>query len=187
MSRSTANLSTAAAAAIATAAPWVAKNYSEPHFVTMPSVEQYRSLHQVPDAPPSTSTFIDSRRNYQPTHSSTATTASFSAEKMQHQQQSHYEAPEAFYSGDILPLPSQGSNINSNNGSNTKAVHKKALTIHIDTPHVGPNGMPLVYGSSPEGPGKIKGRVRFAANYDCKGKDIQIIYEARAEASWSII
>ncbi|KAG0244633.1 hypothetical protein BGW41_006872 [Actinomortierella wolfii] len=66
-------------------------------------------------------------------------------------------------------------------------AQKKALTIHIDTPHVGPNGMPLVYGSSPAGPGKIKGWVRFSANYDCKGKDILIIYEARAEASWSTI
>jgi len=62
---------------------------------------------------------------------------------------------------------------------------KKALTIHIDTDLVGPHGMPLVYGSTPEKIGSLKGSVRFSSNYDCKGRDIQIIYEAWTESSWT--
>ncbi|GJJ70328.1 hypothetical protein EMPS_02677 [Entomortierella parvispora] len=63
---------------------------------------------------------------------------------------------------------------------------QKSLTIHIDTDHVGPHGMPLVYGSTPESIGAIKGTVRFASNYDCKGRDIQIIYEAWIESHWTV-
>ncbi|KAG0326461.1 hypothetical protein BGZ99_009493 [Dissophora globulifera] len=62
---------------------------------------------------------------------------------------------------------------------------EKALTIHIDTDQVGPHGMPLVYGSTPDGIGSIKGVVRFSSNYDCKGRDIQIIYEAWTESHWT--
>ncbi|CAO3570702.1 unnamed protein product [Mortierella alpina] len=64
---------------------------------------------------------------------------------------------------------------------------KKALTIHIDTDLVGPHGMPLVYGSTPEKIGSLKGSVRFSSNYDCKGRDIQIIYEAWTESSWTSV
>ncbi|KAF9170609.1 hypothetical protein BGX21_004958 [Mortierella sp. AD011] len=58
---------------------------------------------------------------------------------------------------------------------------QKSLTIHIHTNHTGPHGMPLVYGSTPDRVGFIKGSVRFSSNYDCKGRDIQIIYEAWVE------
>ncbi|KAG0272224.1 hypothetical protein BGZ95_012040 [Linnemannia exigua] len=58
---------------------------------------------------------------------------------------------------------------------------KKSLTIHIDTPLIGPHGMPLVHGSTPSHTGSIRGTVRFSSNYDCKGRDIQIIYEAWSE------
>ncbi|KAF9110352.1 hypothetical protein BGX27_006467 [Mortierella sp. AM989] len=58
---------------------------------------------------------------------------------------------------------------------------KKSLTIRIDTNHTGPHGMPLVYGSTPDRVGSIKGSVHFSSNYDCKGRDIQIIYEAWVE------
>ncbi|KAF9572736.1 hypothetical protein EC968_009464 [Mortierella alpina] len=64
---------------------------------------------------------------------------------------------------------------------------KKALTIHIDTDLVGPHGMPLVYGSTPEKIGSLKGSVRFSSNYDCKGRDIQIIYEAWTESHWTSV
>ncbi|KAF9418942.1 hypothetical protein BGZ94_009558 [Podila epigama] len=47
--------------------------------------------------------------------------------------------------------------------------------------------MPLVYGSTPEKVGSIKGTVRFSSNYDCKGKDISIIYEAIAESHWQAV
>ncbi|KAF9288084.1 hypothetical protein BGZ68_000843 [Mortierella alpina] len=45
--------------------------------------------------------------------------------------------------------------------------------------------MPLVYGSTPEKTGTIKGTVKFECNYDCKGRDIAILYEAKAEAHWT--
>ncbi|KAF9285232.1 hypothetical protein BGZ68_004027 [Mortierella alpina] len=64
---------------------------------------------------------------------------------------------------------------------------KKALTIHIDTDLVGPHGMPLVYGSTPDKIGSLKGSVRFSSNYDCKGRDIQIIYEAWTESHWTSV
>ncbi|KAG0082216.1 hypothetical protein BGZ93_004215 [Podila epicladia] len=64
---------------------------------------------------------------------------------------------------------------------------RKSLSIHIATDHVGPHGMPLVYGSTPEKVGTIKGTVRFSCNYDCKGKDIIIIFEAVAEGHWEAI
>ncbi|KAG0032378.1 hypothetical protein BGZ82_006573 [Podila clonocystis] len=64
---------------------------------------------------------------------------------------------------------------------------RKSLSIHVTTDHVGPHGMPLVYGSTPEKVGTIKGTVRFSCNYDCKGKDIIIIYEAVAEGHWEAI
>ncbi|GJJ75661.1 hypothetical protein EMPS_08019 [Entomortierella parvispora] len=64
---------------------------------------------------------------------------------------------------------------------------EKSLSIHIDTPHVGPNGMPLIYGSTPEKAGSFKGVVRFASNYDCKGRDIVILYEGKAVAQWTAL
>ncbi|KAI9237779.1 MAG: hypothetical protein BYD32DRAFT_415554 [Podila humilis] len=64
---------------------------------------------------------------------------------------------------------------------------RKSLSIHIATDHVGPHGTPLVYGSTPEKVGTIKGTVRFSCNYDCKGKDIIIIYEAVAEGHWEAL
>ncbi|KAF9897377.1 hypothetical protein BX616_005707, partial [Lobosporangium transversale] len=63
----------------------------------------------------------------------------------------------------------------------------KSLTIHIATDHVGPHGMPLVYGSTPDKVGVIKGTVKFATNYDCRGRDIVIMYEAKAEAQWTAL
>ncbi|KAF9302087.1 hypothetical protein BGZ74_005877 [Mortierella antarctica] len=66
-------------------------------------------------------------------------------------------------------------------------TRRKSLSIHIATDHVGPHGMPLVYGSTPEKVGTIKGTVRFSCNYDCKGKDIIIIYEAVAEGHWEAL
>ncbi|KAF9935492.1 hypothetical protein BGZ67_003409 [Mortierella alpina] len=45
--------------------------------------------------------------------------------------------------------------------------------------------MPLVYGSTPEKTGTIRGTVKFECNYDCKGRDIAILYEAKAEAHWT--
>ncbi|KAG9062161.1 hypothetical protein KI688_006493 [Linnemannia hyalina] len=62
---------------------------------------------------------------------------------------------------------------------------KKSLSIHIDTSLIGPHGMPLVYGSTPNHIGSIRGSVRFSSNYDCKGRDIQIIYEAWSESRWT--
>ncbi|KAK5796937.1 hypothetical protein F5H01DRAFT_359854 [Linnemannia elongata] len=62
---------------------------------------------------------------------------------------------------------------------------KKSLSIHIDTPLIGPHGMPLIYGSTPNHIGSIRGTVRFSSNYDCKGRDIQIIYEAWSESRWT--
>ncbi|KAF9134826.1 hypothetical protein BGW39_005736 [Mortierella sp. 14UC] len=62
---------------------------------------------------------------------------------------------------------------------------KKSLSIHIDTPLIGPHGMPLVHGSSLSHVGSIRGTVRFSSNYDCKGRDIQIIYEAWSETRWT--
>ncbi|KAG9069100.1 hypothetical protein KI688_009995 [Linnemannia hyalina] len=47
--------------------------------------------------------------------------------------------------------------------------------------------MPLVYGSTPERVGSIRGTVRFSTNYPCKGKDVVIMYEAKAEAQWSAL
>ncbi|KAG0374811.1 hypothetical protein BGX24_009901 [Mortierella sp. AD032] len=47
--------------------------------------------------------------------------------------------------------------------------------------------MPLVYGSTPDRIGSIRGTVRFSTNYPCKGKDIVIMYEAKAEAQWSAL
>ncbi|KAG0285179.1 hypothetical protein BGZ96_010522 [Linnemannia gamsii] len=64
---------------------------------------------------------------------------------------------------------------------------KKLLSIHIDTPLIGPHGMPLVYGSTPNHIGSIRGTVRFSSNYDCKGRDIQIIYEAWSESRWTVM
>ncbi|KAF9932242.1 hypothetical protein FBU30_008664 [Linnemannia zychae] len=68
---------------------------------------------------------------------------------------------------------------------NQLTTKKKSLTIHIDTTYIGPHGMPLVYGSTPSRVGSIRGTVRFASNYDCKGRDIQIIYEAWSESRWT--
>jgi len=62
---------------------------------------------------------------------------------------------------------------------------QKTLSIHIATDHIGPHGMPLVYGSTPDKIGTIKGVVRFSSNYDCRGRDIVIMYEAKAEAQWT--
>ncbi|KAF9202151.1 hypothetical protein BGZ49_007657 [Haplosporangium sp. Z 27] len=64
---------------------------------------------------------------------------------------------------------------------NMLAPKQKSLSIHIHTNHIGPHGMPLVYGSTPDRVGFIKGTVRFSSNYDCKGRDIHIIYEAWVE------
>ncbi|KAG0056608.1 hypothetical protein BGZ83_004390 [Gryganskiella cystojenkinii] len=64
---------------------------------------------------------------------------------------------------------------------------EKSLSIHIDTPYFGPNGLPLIYGSTPEKAGSFKGVVRFVSNYDCKGRDIVILYEAKAEAQWTAL
>ncbi|KAG0079811.1 hypothetical protein BGZ90_001626 [Linnemannia elongata] len=64
---------------------------------------------------------------------------------------------------------------------------KKSLSIHIDTPLIGPHGMPLIYGSTPNHIGSIRGTVRFSSNYDCKGRDIQIIYEAWSESRWTVM
>ncbi|KAF9914667.1 hypothetical protein BX616_007813 [Lobosporangium transversale] len=47
--------------------------------------------------------------------------------------------------------------------------------------------MPLVYGSTLDRVGTIKGTVQFSSNYDCKGRDIQIIYEAWVESHWTTI
>ncbi|KAK3829294.1 MAG: hypothetical protein J3Q66DRAFT_27757 [Benniella sp.] len=69
----------------------------------------------------------------------------------------------------------------------TTEPKKKSLTIHISTDHVGPHGMPLVYGSTPDKIGSIKGTVRFETNYDCRGRDIVILYEAKAEAQWTAL
>ncbi|KAF9931807.1 hypothetical protein BGZ65_004700, partial [Modicella reniformis] len=74
----------------------------------------------------------------------------------------------------------------SKESSSTEAK-KKTLTIHISTDHVGPHGMPLVYGSTPDKIGTIKGTVRFETNYDCRGRDIVILYEAKAEAQWTAL
>ncbi|KAI8600993.1 hypothetical protein EDD21DRAFT_375653 [Dissophora ornata] len=65
---------------------------------------------------------------------------------------------------------------------NEFTAKKKSLSIHINTDHVGPHSMPLVYGST----GSIKGSVCFSCNYDCKGRDIQIIYEAWSESHYSV-
>ncbi|KAF9201924.1 hypothetical protein BGZ49_007875 [Haplosporangium sp. Z 27] len=65
------------------------------------------------------------------------------------------------------------------------ASKEKTLSIHIDTDYIGPNGLPLVYGSTPDKVGKIKGSVRFSSTYECRGKDIAILYEAKAEAHWT--
>ncbi|KAF9433471.1 hypothetical protein BGZ76_009421 [Entomortierella beljakovae] len=65
------------------------------------------------------------------------------------------------------------------------APKEKSLTIHIDTDYIGPNGLPLVYGSTPDKIGAIKGNVKFSTNYECRGKDIVILYEAKAEAHWT--
>ncbi|KAG0208889.1 hypothetical protein BGX33_005983 [Mortierella sp. NVP41] len=64
---------------------------------------------------------------------------------------------------------------------------QKSLSIHIATDHIGPSKMPLVYGSTPEKVGSIRGTVRFSTNYPCKGKDIVVMYEAKAEAQWSAL
>ncbi|KAF9155716.1 hypothetical protein BG015_008850 [Linnemannia schmuckeri] len=64
---------------------------------------------------------------------------------------------------------------------------KKSLSIHIDTSLIGPHGMPLIYGSTPNHIGSIRGTVRFSSNYDCKGRDIQIIYEAWSESRWTVM
>ncbi|KAF9192803.1 hypothetical protein BGZ51_004788 [Haplosporangium sp. Z 767] len=64
---------------------------------------------------------------------------------------------------------------------------QKVLSIHIDTDHVGPHGMPMVYGSTNDYVGKIKGTVKFSSNYDCRGRDIVILYEAKAEAQWTAL
>ncbi|KAF9145650.1 hypothetical protein BGX30_007774 [Mortierella sp. GBA39] len=69
----------------------------------------------------------------------------------------------------------------------TSSQKQKTLSIHIATDHTGPNKMPLVYGSTPEKVGSIRGTVRFSTNYPCKGKDIVIMYEAKAEAQWSAL
>ncbi|KAF9112413.1 DNA-directed DNA polymerase epsilon, subunit B [Mortierella sp. AM989] len=67
------------------------------------------------------------------------------------------------------------------------AVKERALSIHIATDYTGPNGLPLVYGSTPDRVGTIKGTVRFSSNYECRGRDIAILYEAKAEARWTAI
>ncbi|KAG0256210.1 hypothetical protein BG011_004704 [Mortierella polycephala] len=64
---------------------------------------------------------------------------------------------------------------------------QKVLSIHINTDHVGPHGMPMVYGSTSDYVGKIKGTVKFSSNYDCRGRDIAILYEAKAEAQWTAL
>ncbi|KAH7048025.1 hypothetical protein BKA57DRAFT_505672 [Linnemannia elongata] len=64
---------------------------------------------------------------------------------------------------------------------------QKTLSIHIATDHIGPSKMPLVYGSTLEKVGSIRGTVRFSTNYPCRGKDIVIMYEAKAEAQWSAL
>jgi hypothetical protein len=69
--------------------------------------------------------------------------------------------------------------------SSSSSQKQKSLSIHIATDHIGPSNMPLVYGSTPERVGSIRGTVRFSTNYPCKGKDIVIMYEAKAEAQWS--
>ncbi|KAF9156539.1 hypothetical protein BG015_004449 [Linnemannia schmuckeri] len=69
----------------------------------------------------------------------------------------------------------------------TSSQKQKLLSIHIATDHIGPSKMPLVYGSTPERVGAIRGTVRFSTNYPCKGKDIVIMYEAKAEAQWSAL
>ncbi|KAI1315457.1 hypothetical protein EDD11_000790 [Mortierella claussenii] len=72
----------------------------------------------------------------------------------------------------------------SPNKNNTLVSKEKALSIHIHTDTMGPHGMPLVYGSTLSKVGSIQGTVRFNSNYDCKGRDIQIIYEAWIESTW---
>ncbi|KAI1321748.1 hypothetical protein EDD11_000024 [Mortierella claussenii] len=67
------------------------------------------------------------------------------------------------------------------------SAKQKLLTIDIHTDHTGPHGMPLVYGSTPDKVGTIKGTVKFSTNYDCRGRDIVIIYEAKAEAQWTAL
>ncbi|KAF9434517.1 hypothetical protein BGZ76_007875 [Entomortierella beljakovae] len=67
------------------------------------------------------------------------------------------------------------------------STKKKSLTIHIETDNIGPHGMPLIYGSTSENVGSIKGSVHFSSNYDCKGRDIQIIYEAWIETHGSVL
>ncbi|KAG0321099.1 hypothetical protein BGZ99_004117 [Dissophora globulifera] len=64
---------------------------------------------------------------------------------------------------------------------------QKTLSIHIATDHVGPNGMPLVYGSTSDRIGTIRGTVRFSTSHDCRGRDIVIMYEAKAEAQWTAL
>ncbi|KAG0276612.1 hypothetical protein BGZ95_007307, partial [Linnemannia exigua] len=71
--------------------------------------------------------------------------------------------------------------------SSTSSQKQKSLSIHIATDHIGPSKMPLVYGSTPDRIGSIRGTVRFSTNYPCKGKDIVIMYEAKAEAQWSAL
>ncbi|KAF9553632.1 hypothetical protein BGW38_009370, partial [Lunasporangiospora selenospora] len=67
------------------------------------------------------------------------------------------------------------------------APKHKELSIHILTDHTGPHGIPLVYGSTPDKLGSIKGVVRFSCHPDCRGKDIVILYEAKAEAHWTAL
>ncbi|KAF8946774.1 hypothetical protein BGZ47_011437 [Haplosporangium gracile] len=80
------------------------------------------------------------------------------------------------------PLP-----LTSSSSPSTPSQKQKSLSIHIATDHIGPSKMPLVYGSTPERVGSIRGTVRFSTNYPCKGKDIVIMYEAKAEAQWSAL
>ncbi|KAF9285334.1 hypothetical protein BGZ88_009565 [Linnemannia elongata] len=60
----------------------------------------------------------------------------------------------------------------------------KSIAIHFHTKELGPEGQPLYY-HTPENPAVIKGHVEFRTVKETKGGDIDLTFEARAQAKWT--
>ncbi|KAG0369322.1 hypothetical protein BC939DRAFT_507024 [Gamsiella multidivaricata] len=60
----------------------------------------------------------------------------------------------------------------------------KSISLHFDTPELGPEGQPLYY-STPETPAVIRGHVEFRTVKPTNGGDIAVTFEARSEAEWT--
>jgi len=65
----------------------------------------------------------------------------------------------------------------------TPAKRFKNLTLEVPSFEVGPEGVPIFYGTQ-ESPVIIRGRVDFHTQHECKGNCILVLFSAVETVEW---